>query len=152
MRIRFLIIGFALALTSTSVYGQTSSDLEKKYGTPVKAFEVHRGVLLLAKYAESGQVCEMVLENRHKTESGFDLDEMLTDDVLERLIDELVPASERGRRDSSYGWSMALGQSTQTNYSYENVEIISGGVRSPDKVEKNMVILIRWKNRQCKQK
>jgi hypothetical protein len=143
---RFALVVFVLSLSFVSVYGQTSSDLEKKYGPPIKAYEIRLGVLLTVKPDPKGQVCEMVLENRHKREFGFDLDDSLTDQMVEQLIDELVPASERGAKKTPYGWSMNLGQNTQTDYGYENVEIVSAGTR----FSKHMSVYIKWKNRQCK--
>ncbi len=126
--------------------GQTSADLSKKYGPALDAFEVRRGVLVTARYTGGGQVCEMVIEVRRRTGAGFDLGTKLTDETVEQLIDELVPETDRGKRDESYGWSMSLGQSLRTNYSYENVEITSAGNRDA----KHMAVLIKWKNRVCK--
>jgi hypothetical protein len=144
--IRDVFVVFVFGLSFISAHGQTSIDLEKKYGPPIKAFEIRRGVLLTAEYNASGQVCEMLLENRHKSAVGFELTDSLTDQVVEQIIDELVPESERGAKGSSYGWSMNLGQSVQTNYSYENVEIVSAGIRS----SKHLVVSIKWKNWPCK--
>ena len=145
MRDRITLAAAALCLCVTVGFAQTSSELKKKYGPAIEAFEVRRGVLLTTKYSSSGQVCEMVLENRHKTAVGFNLDNTLTDEVVEQLIAELVPAGARGERDKNYGWSIYLGQSLQTNYSYERVEIISAGTKS----SKHLVVFIRWKDRQC---
>jgi hypothetical protein len=143
--IRVFVV-FVFGFSFISAYGQTSTDLEKKYGPPIKAYEIRRGVLLTAEYNASGQVCEMLLENRHKSPVRSDLTDSLTDQVVEQIIDELVPKSERGAKGSSYGWSINLGQSIQTDYSYENVEIVSAGTRS----SKHLVVSIKWKNRHCK--
>jgi hypothetical protein len=137
-----LVIGSSLL----PVVGQTSADLSRRFGPALEAFEVRRGVLVTAKYAGGGKVCEMVIEPRRKTRDGFDIGVTLTDEMVEQLIEELVPKTERGKRAESYGWSMHLGQIIQTDYGYENVEIISVGSRQ----EKHMTILIKWNNRPCK--
>lgn len=137
-----LVIGSSLL----SAVGQTSADLSRRFGPALDAFEVRRGVLVTAKYAGSGQVCEMVIEPRRKTADGFDIGITLTDEMVEQVIKELVPETARGPRAESYGWSTHLGQIVRTDYSYENVKITSVG----DRQEKHMIILIKWKNRPCK--
>jgi len=58
-----LALGVIGVLTA-SVAGQTSDNLVAKYPA-ISAYEVRPGILMTAKYAGDGQVCEMVLERRY---------------------------------------------------------------------------------------
>ena len=148
MKKRVAFVFTSLVLFCAPVLGQTSGDLEKRFGPPVQAFEVARGVLMIPKFAEDGQLCEAVLESRHKVEKGFDLNDTLTDETVEQIVGILVPVSERGKKNNPYGFSMFMGQSYQTDYGYENVMVIGAGCRKC--LEKNMAVFIKWKNRVCK--
>lgn len=132
-----------LALYPASAWGQTSAEIEKKFGTPVTAFEVERGVLMLPKYDGSGQICEAVLENSHRTDKGFDFGSALTDWMIGNIVEKLMPAAERGEKSKHYGWSLMRGQ---TDYSYENLTVIRVEQRGNPS---NTAVLISWKNRPC---
>ena len=51
----------AIVLTELFSNGQSSNDLSARYAA-VSAYQVRPGILMTAKYAEDGQVCEMVLQ------------------------------------------------------------------------------------------
>ena len=50
--------------------GQTSSDLSAKY-PQVTAYKVRPDVLMTARFAADGQVCEMTVEKRETTDTGI---------------------------------------------------------------------------------
>src|SRR5947207_13654526 len=91
-------------LLGVSASGQTASDLNGKYPA-VNAYEVRPGVLMTAKYAASGQVCEMTLQ-RYYSPSQPDADTTIPAKLENQLIDELAPAAERGRAKSKWPRSL----------------------------------------------
>jgi hypothetical protein len=123
MKYHILYAGMLLALLSVPALGQNSADFEAKYGPPIKAFEVRPGVLMTARYAADGRVCEMVLERQNTPGPSVKLTSILEERLVEELIDELVPVAERGERSRFYGLTLLSGRSGQTNYSYEKVTI-----------------------------
>jgi hypothetical protein len=164
-----LVFCFMVAVSS---WGQTAGDLAAKYHS-VSAYEVRPGVLMTAKYADDGQVCEMVLEVRHyHSPENIDLDSVIPGKLETRLVDELVPASERGEpknrwlnnREPKDGWvdpdSYSAGGVSYIKRSYENVSIEEHGYyrchEAPSSKEKvdcgeggNEVVVIRWTKRTC---
>jgi hypothetical protein len=143
MKSQILLVFTLLALCCVSVFGQTSSELQTRYGTPVEeTFKVRNVLLMTVKYAADGRACEMVFEGvkRESANSNSALSENL---VLE-LIDEFVPLAERGEKSKFYGLTLWTGQEGQTNYSYENV-FIHYFIRQKK-------LFIEWQNRKCKQK
>jgi hypothetical protein len=63
------LAAFLVAGIVSIAWGQTSADLSAKY-RPVTSYEVRPGVVMTPSYAADGQVCEMVLEKRQKSENG----------------------------------------------------------------------------------
>jgi hypothetical protein len=144
---------YTLAIAFWGAHGQTAVDISNKYPV-VNAYQVRPGIVMTAKYADDGQVCEMVLEKRHKTTDGADFDSTIPHEVVRQLLDELVPTAERGKTTKRYfrgsdSESTILGNVEITESEYENVSIrIFGGVSSPG-LSGDVVITIRWKKRTC---
>ncbi|HEV2182519.1 MAG TPA: hypothetical protein VGR39_02455 [Candidatus Acidoferrales bacterium] len=89
-----ILLVFALL---TQFPGRNSKTLRERYGAPIaETFLVRPGVVVTASYGESGQTCEMVISPKVpgliKTRNST-IDEKL----IEKIADELVPASERGK-------------------------------------------------------
>lgn len=122
-----------------SASGQTSAALEAKYGTPIKAYEIRPGVIMTVDYADDGRACQMAVERRHTTKEGVNLSSTLPDRLVKELIDELVPAAERGQESKFYG--LTIYPMGVTDYSYENASIKFYG---------GEVLIINWENRGCK--
>jgi hypothetical protein len=126
---QFISASFLLALISIPIFAQTAPDLERKYGPPIKVFQIRSGIFMTVKYDDVGQVCEMVIERRLTTESRVDLDSTLPDPLVKELIDELAPVNTRGKRidkgymDKSYFDTKISGDLKETEYRYENFTI-----------------------------
>jgi hypothetical protein len=153
--------------------GQSAADLAAKYPS-LSAYEVRPGILMTAKYTEDGQVCEMVLEARHyQTPQNIDFGSVIPAKLEDRLIDELVPTSERGEpkhrwsnKEPKDAWvdpdSFIAGGRSYTKRSYENVTVEEHGYyachENPySKPKGNLdcseggdeVVVIRWTKRSC---
>ena len=131
-------------------FTQTSPDLEKKYGSPVKEYEVRPGILMTAMYSDDGQVCKMYVERRHFSESGFDQRLYLSPEVIIDLIDELVPTELRGAKTKGGGFSRITGSLSDQTYYYENVSITVLASSASDDCNGGAALIIQWKNRHCK--
>jgi len=85
-----------LALVGTA-WGQTSADLSAKFPS-FTAYKVRSDVLMTARFAADGQVCEMTLEKRAQTDSGTILGtSSFSEEEVRGLIDDLAPEGVRGR-------------------------------------------------------
>jgi hypothetical protein len=111
----------------------------------VSAYEVSPGILMTAKYAEDGQVCEMVLQRRYMPDQT-DADSTISVKLQDRLLDELASPTERGLATSRWlGNSFAAGGITHKERDFENVLIeIDGTVSGGDRF-----VMIHWKKRTC---
>jgi len=140
-----------VVLVAVFANGQTSYDLAAKYPT-VAAFEVRPGILMTAKYAADGQVCEMTLEKQHrKAAEEIDLSSTIPSKLIDELTDELVPEAERGPATSR--WldmdSSVAGGVSDTKRSFENVSIETVGSTSQSCNGGDEVVIVRWKQRTC---
>jgi len=131
-------------------FTQTSSDLERKYGSPVKEYEMRPGILMTATYSDDGQVCKMYVERRHFSETGFDQRLYLSPEVIIELIDELVPTELRGGKTKGDGFSRITGQVSEQIYDYENVSITVLASAASSECNGDAALIIKWKNRACK--
>src|ERR1700678_1230788 len=135
---------FLMVLFAVLASGQTSDNLAAKYPA-ISAYEVRPGILMTAKYAGDGQVCEVVLK-RHYSPNQTDADSTIPSKLEDQLIDELVPAAERGPATSHWlGNSYVAGGVTHTERDFQSVLIEKDGtVSGGDKV-----VMIHWKKRPC---
>ncbi|WP_348265166.1 hypothetical protein P8935_11630 [Telmatobacter sp. DSM 110680] len=128
----------------------------KRYKT-VEAYEIRTGVLMMPRYALDGQVCEIGLQKRIYSPEVVRLDAELERKQIDDLVDELVPAEERGpRANGILGMGLISVSGTGMNQldDYENVSIdVYSKVLSSSKrkmtVEGNLAAVIRWKHRKC---
>src|SRR5829696_7927314 len=94
---------FLLLLCCVSIAAQTRQDLQKKYGTPLtESYEVRPDILAKAFYSKSGQICQLTFEPKTP---GLKFTEEKSD-LLNKLIDELVPVEKRGETRLSGFYSM----------------------------------------------
>jgi hypothetical protein len=161
-------------LIGAPVFGQTAAELSAKY-PPVSAYEIRPGILMTAKYADDGQVCEMVLEVRHyRTPEKVELSSVIQPKLELGLIDELVPTAERGEpihrwsnKEPKDSWvdpdSFSAGGMSYVKRSYKNVTVEEygyyqchqGAHSSKSKEQVNCgeggdeAIVIRWRKRAC---
>jgi hypothetical protein len=141
-------------LASLPVAAQSSSDLEREYGRPDNhlvrriGYEVRPGVIMTASFASDGQVCEAVIEPKRATDSGIDLERRLPAALAREIVDEIVPAEQRGRQIGG----ITMGNYTSMSWAnYEKVSTYSVlvGVGGPEADLKIGEVRIKWKGRQC---
>jgi hypothetical protein len=124
----------------------------------VEGYEVRPGILMMPRYAEDGQVCEIGLERRHYAPEMIRLDSSISREEIDGIVDELVPVEERGPKTGVLGGRDSItiiGPGMTTSVNYENISIqiesrvISSRKRSMS-VDYGIAAIIQWKNRKCK--
>jgi hypothetical protein len=140
------VLSLVLCL-QTITLGQSSGDLAAKYHQ-ITSYELRPSVLLTPKYSADGQVCEMVLEKRQKTDTGIVFGDLFSEKEVHVFVDELVPDAERGRNLTSPLNITVDGGFMTTEYKYENVLVRVYGTTRPEPAG-NSVITITWRKRTC---
>ena len=80
----------------TLVVGQTASDMELRFGEPVKVYAVSDHIWMTPEYASDGQVCRMTLYPRHFSSPAIYVGVTLRFNELRDLLNLLVPPDTRG--------------------------------------------------------
>ena len=154
MTLRLIQILALLMVASFAALGQSASELESRYNSPVKAYQVRPGIWLTASFGEGGSACEMIIEKRRTTGSTIDHAGLLSSSEVDEVLNELVPLGKRGRAAEFSGITeRRLGGAT-TWYDYEKVRITKLGVllsSTSTAVKGYLAILIEWKQSKCKQ-
>jgi hypothetical protein len=113
------LLFFLFAIIATA---QTPSDLAARYGDPdAEQFVVRPGIMVMARYAEDRTACEMLIEPKHSIQRPTDKEQSMAPRTVSRIIDELIPESERGRLLNRMIESM--GASEHQVADYQNVTI-----------------------------
>jgi hypothetical protein len=142
------LVVFLITLgVGTLVFGQTSADLNARY-QQITSYQLRPDSVMTPKYATDGQVCEMVIERRQKTETGIVFAAPFSEHEVSQLIDELAPEVERGRNLTKTLNSRVDGGFITTEYTYENVLVRVYGITRPAPAG-DRVIIITWPKRTC---
>lgn len=148
MKFSFAVITLLLIVIPTSA--QTSNDLKAKYGEPQRIYEIRPGVLMTVTLNETGQACEMRIGRFAGTDSAVHLDVTFPSYLAKEIVDELVPESVRGAKVSRHSELSMRHIWARTEY-YANVSITYWH-RGSEEVDSNVIaIVLKWKNRNCKQ-
>ena len=100
---------------------QTASDFTARYGDPdAERFVVRPRITLMASYADDRTACEMLIETEHPIQQSGKEQSMSTATVS-RIIEELVPESERGVL--LFRMNESMGASELQVADYQNVTI-----------------------------
>ena len=146
---RICILLLALAVAAL---GQTSVDLNAKYPNVI-VFRVRPHVLMTARFATDGQVCEMTLERGQRTDTSIPYDDSFSNEEVHSLVDDLAPEGQRGRDLTGRFQGTIEGLGYTTVYTYENVLVHVYGTRQVGAGQVgaagNKVILITWRTRTC---
>ena len=144
-------VAVAVLLTIAAVassFGQSSQDFRARF-REVVSYEIRPGVLMTPKYAQDGQVCEMALEKRQKTETGITFGPSFSEEEVKTLVNQLVPEKQRGKGQTEFLNSFINGGFITTEYRYENILVSVHGVTRPQ--AEDTVVIITWRKRVCGQ-
>ncbi len=132
------------------VHSQTAADLERKYPRR-EVYMLRPMVQLAARYAKDGSICEMKAEEVRfgdavEKPNGGDREEALSGGFrTDRVVDELVPASERGELERS---SANCERGCRFLRKYQNVIVAvdSSGFSTSELAK---AVTIHWRYRSC---
>lgn len=131
------------------------SDRFSKYKA-IETYEIRPGILMMPRYSDNGQVCEIGLERRHYSPEMIRLDSSLSRKEIDEILDELVAADERGPKSKDFGENLIdiAGHGMTTNIGYENVSIqiyseTLPASRHREIVANDIVATVHWNNRKC---
>jgi hypothetical protein len=159
-----LSAGFAIAFLGTQTSAQSLQDIESRYQSSFRAYEIRPGVMMIAETTTNGQISEIRINSFAGRGEAIHLGNPLSAYLVKEIIDELVPVEQRGTQGEYFGLTLLLGSSWTAGYEYENVSITLMGsiIRCPDssadttlpasRARRNNpfqsaeVILIKWKN------
>ena len=125
-------------LTATTTRGQTASELERKYGKPVPAYNVSEHIWMAPDYSSDGQVCKMRFYPKRIGPEMANLRSQLLFPELSQVLNEIIPPHLRGLKKDDFGLTNFGGGTALTIYGYENVSFtfISFYKLDPDIIEK----------------
>ena len=141
----------ASALMALLLFVRPEQDKFSKYKA-VETYEIRPGILMMPKYTEDGQVCQITLEKHHFSDETANLSSTIPRETFTQLVDELAPPSERGRQTMNFGreyMSSYSGESVTTFAEYENLSIDIYGKASHQCGAGDVVAVIQWKKRTC---
>ena len=147
--LKLSILTFAVALLLLPPGPQNGKFAKYK---AVEAYEIRPGILMMPKYADNGQVCEIVLERTNAFSDTINLTPTLPRKTVLELVDELAPVDERGPRTMDFGRdyiSQHSGHSVTTFAEWENIAVDIYGRTSTGAGVADVVAEIRWKKRTC---
>jgi hypothetical protein len=78
---------------------QSREELHKRFGVSIsETLTARPGVLVTITYAETGEVCEMIIHPQALTSSlDYPITETMKSKAVDEMIDDLVPISQRGK-------------------------------------------------------
>ena len=112
---------------------------------------------MMPSYSTKGHVCKIGLEVLHYSPKVIRMDSSLSHKEIIQILDELVPAAERGPKSKSdfQGLAVQDGFARTTFIEYRNItlEIMDRvkpdiGISGP--ALNNLVPVIKWKHRKCR--
>jgi hypothetical protein len=122
------IAKLAIVMTVFSVvsaFGQSRTEIDSKFGQPVKAYAVGEKIWMSPEYASDGQVCRMTFYPRRFSSTTTYLGNELPFDQFRTVIDAIVPVAIRGAQREPFGngyWTASAGGSW-VDFVYERVTI-----------------------------
>jgi hypothetical protein len=98
MRNRLLLAAISVLLYTYSVFGQTASDIDKKYGKSAKVYSVSEHIWMTPEYTADGQVCQMHFYPKRISAKTNYLYKRLPFEELKGVLNELAPLDTRGAK------------------------------------------------------
>jgi|HubBroStandDraft_5_1064220.scaffolds.fasta_scaffold142381_1 hypothetical protein len=142
------LAGIACAIVFLFVPAKLQNERFSRYKR-VEAYEVDPGILMMPRYSMNGQVCMVVLQKDHYVNGAADLDSSLPREVITKVLDELVPPSERGplsTNEEMARLSVYAGNGVTSLVDYKNVSFdISRQASSPG----DIIAVVQWRERSC---
>ena len=118
-----LLVGI-FAVWWGSVAGQTSKDIEAKYGRRESVYSVGEKLWMTPAYGADGKLCMMRIYPKRVSFDTNYLDDNLDLNEALKFINVFVPIDTRGARKDSFGMSDLGGGVIWTHFGYDHVSFV----------------------------
>jgi hypothetical protein len=122
MRSKVIFAALMLMLYFNAAYGQTASDVEKKYGKPVNAYSVSEHIWMTPEYAADGQICRASLYHKRISPETNYLGTSMPMWELLGVFNGLAPLNTRGAKKEYFGATQHSASMAWTTFEYEKVK------------------------------
>jgi hypothetical protein len=154
----------ALALLSlvsvSSTAGQSKSNIETKYGPPIKAYSVSENIWMTPEFTRDGRLCMARLYSKQIDATTNYIQGRLWLWEVKDVFDQLAPVATRGKKIGDLGLSV-IGNTVFEGLIYERVRInFVSGLKGYEPSENDepefrgmnrpQIVTITWTDRTCK--
>ena len=122
MKTKFAVL--ILLLSVPRAFGQTASEIESRFGQPLRVYSITEHIWMTADYTSDGQVCQMKLFPRRVGPETDYLSNQLPFEELKSILNRLVPPATRGTKGESFGLTDTGGGTAWSTYPYENASFV----------------------------
>jgi hypothetical protein len=113
-----------LLLSVTTAFGQTASEIESRFGQPLRVYSLTEHIWMTPDYTSDGQVCQMKLFPKRVGPETDYLSSPLPFEELKSILNRLVPPATRGLKGKSFGLTHTGGGIAWTTYPYEKASFV----------------------------
>lgn len=143
----FFAAWVVISIGCSGSFAQTVKEFQARYGRPIEVYEIRPGILIYPKFDADGRLIEARIRRAIATEPTIYLDSELPNDLLTKILNELVPVGRRGKKSDLFGLISVAGVGGTKDDDYENVSIIyyfSAGPRK-NSVSGTKAVVVSWK-------
>jgi hypothetical protein len=143
-----MLIAYAVVLTACLCAGQTSAEFHSRYGeSDTERFTIREGIGMTVEYGSDGLACQMEIKPQTLIVQRPQ-QKLMAPEVVDGILDEVVPPETRGRKVNSLLEQMSCAKSV-VDY-YENVSIHRAtDACLPSKPERDTSVVIEFNRQAC---
>jgi hypothetical protein len=145
VRLYFVLIVFAVLGNCLTTQAQSQAELVGRYGPALESYEIRPHIVMTVKYSQDNQVYEYVIEGRHHSKNNIFSEPFMSWKLVEELIDEVAPPSQRGAHRNSRSFN--AGCSGMGIRTYERVEVVTLSTCPRPGQSPIASVVIRWVGR-----
>lgn len=122
MKTQFAVLIFLLSVTTA--LGQTASEIESRFGQPVRVYSLTEHIWMTPNYTSDGQLCQLKLFPKRVGPQTDYLSSHLPFEELKSILNQLVPPPTRGLKGELFGLTHTGGGIGWITYSYEKASFV----------------------------
>ena len=111
-------------LSATVAFAQTTSEVEARFGPPIRVYSLTEHVWMTADYTADGQVCQMKLFPKRVGPNTDYLSHQLPFQEVKFILNRLIPPMSRGEKGELFGYTDTGGGFAWTSYPYEKAVFV----------------------------
>ncbi len=122
MKTKFAVL--ILLLSVPRAFGQTASEIESRFGQPLRIYSLTEHIWMTPDYTADGQVCRMRLFPKRVGPETDYLSSKLPFEELKSILNQLVPPATRGTKGESFGVTETGAGIAWASYPYEKASFV----------------------------